>query len=55
MNIDYWQKFVQTGSVTDYLNYRNSISADLNNKNNGKSDNKSDRDSNKRDKNQRER
>ena len=53
MNTDYWQKFVQTGSVADYLNYRNSISAQADNKSNGKSDNKSDRNSNKRDKNQR--
>lgn len=53
MNTDYWQKFVQTGSVADYLNYRNSISASCKEKENGKSDDKSYRDSNKRDKNQR--
>ena len=49
MNTDYWQKFVATGSVVDYLNYRNSIKKEKD----GKSDNKSDRDSNKRGKNQR--
>lgn len=53
MNTDYWQKFVQTGSVADYLSYRNSISASSKEKENGKSDDKSYRDSNKRDKNQR--
>ena len=52
MSIDYWQKFETTGSVHDYLNYRNSI---LEKDKNDKSDNKSNRDSNKGDKNQRER
>ena len=28
MNTDYWQKFVATGSVVDYLNYRNRIKRD---------------------------
>lgn len=49
MNIDYWQKFVQTGSVADYLNYKNSISADNKETENGKSEHKSNRNSNKRD------
>ena len=26
MKIDYWKKFLESGSVQDYLNYRNSIS-----------------------------
>ena len=26
MKIDYWQKFLESGSVQDYLNYRLSIS-----------------------------
>ena len=50
MNTDYWDKFTQTGSVLDYLNYRNSILEK--DKHNGKSEYKSYGDSNKRDKNQ---
>ena len=51
MNTDYWQKFVRTGSVQDYLNYRNSILEK--DKENDKSECKSNRDSDKRDKDQR--
>ncbi len=51
MNTDYWQQFLKTGSVQDYLNYRSSISSSLKNENNGKSDDKSNGNSNKRDKN----
>ena len=52
MNTDYWRQFLRTGSVRDYLSYRNSISSQKDD-NNGKSDNKSNGNSNKRDKDQR--
>ena len=51
MNTDYWQKFVRTGSVQDYLNYRNSILEK--DKDNGKSEYKSYGNSDKRVKDQR--
>ena len=51
MHTDYWRKFERTGSVRDYLNYRNSILEK--DKENGKSDYKCNGNSNKRDKDQR--
>lgn len=46
MAIDYWQRFLESGSVQDFLIYKNSIAIEKQEKENGKSDNKNNRNSN---------
>ena len=54
MNTDYWQKFTESGKVEDYLRYRNSIhNTHLSGDKNEQSDTDNNRNSNKRDKDQR--
>jgi len=54
MDIDYWQKFLLSGSVQDYLAYRNSIqNAVLTGNKNGQSDDKDNRHSDKGNQNKR--
>lgn len=50
MVIDYWQQFLSTGSIQDYLNYKNSLIPESKDKN-GKSIDKDKRDSDKRSQN----
>ena len=46
MYTDYWRQFEKTGSVQDYLNYRNSVADSVKNENNGKSEWYIDKDTN---------
>ena len=56
MSVDYWQKFLQSGSVEDYLKYRASmVKTDGTREEYGLSDAKNYRDSPERGKNQGER
>lgn len=55
MKTDYWQKFLESGSVQDYLNYRFSLNGDiLQEENRNERNTESVRDSGKGDQNQRE-
>ena len=55
MNIDYWQKFSESGSVQDYLNYKNSTASENKEKESNDTNNKDKRNSDKGDKNKRKR
>lgn len=54
MEIDYWQRFLKSGSVQDFLMYKNSIIAEKLEKGNGKSENKNNRTGDKRAQDRRE-